>query len=77
MYSAFLAWDTLNSRRAASPLVRLVEGKKEWEVFDHSHGIFLPNWVGTAQNRIVTCMVFKAYASRKNLAFSRNEFRGH
>ncbi|GFT12824.1 uncharacterized protein TNCV_5095511 [Trichonephila clavipes] len=31
MYSAFAAWGTLNSRRAASPLVRLVEGKERWK----------------------------------------------
>ncbi|GFU21113.1 hypothetical protein TNCV_4741901 [Trichonephila clavipes] len=29
MYNAFEAWGTLNSRRAESPLVRLVEGEKE------------------------------------------------
>ncbi|GFX83489.1 uncharacterized protein TNCV_324381 [Trichonephila clavipes] len=27
---------TLNSRRAASPLMRLVEGEKRWEANDHS-----------------------------------------
>ncbi|GFW75794.1 uncharacterized protein TNCV_4429771 [Trichonephila clavipes] len=27
---------TLNSRRAANPLVRLVEGKERWEIPDHS-----------------------------------------
>ncbi|GFW94460.1 hypothetical protein TNCV_2701811 [Trichonephila clavipes] len=26
---------TLNSRRAASPLIRLVEGKERWEASDH------------------------------------------
>ncbi|GFV35228.1 uncharacterized protein TNCV_620241 [Trichonephila clavipes] len=31
--------DTLNSRRAASPLVRLVEGKERWEIPDHSQGV--------------------------------------
>ncbi|GFV57274.1 hypothetical protein TNCV_2822911 [Trichonephila clavipes] len=31
------AWHggTLNSRRAASPLVRLVEGEERWEASDH------------------------------------------
>ncbi|GFU09306.1 uncharacterized protein TNCV_1586941 [Trichonephila clavipes] len=37
---------TLNSRRAASPLVRLVEGKERWEAPDHSQGVFLLNWGG-------------------------------
>ncbi|GFX50460.1 hypothetical protein TNCV_770321 [Trichonephila clavipes] len=27
-------WGTLNSHRAASPLVRLVEGEERWEAFD-------------------------------------------
>ncbi|GFX98335.1 transposable element Tc1 transposase [Trichonephila clavipes] len=31
MYSAFAAWGTLDSRRAAKPLVRLVEGEERWE----------------------------------------------
>ncbi|GFX81494.1 uncharacterized protein TNCV_4509011 [Trichonephila clavipes] len=32
---------TLNSRRAASPLVRLVEGKERWEASDHPRGFSL------------------------------------
>ncbi|GFV87450.1 uncharacterized protein TNCV_4034221 [Trichonephila clavipes] len=32
-------WGTLNSHRAASPLVRLVEGEERWEAFDH-HRMF-------------------------------------
>ncbi|GFU35142.1 hypothetical protein TNCV_933831 [Trichonephila clavipes] len=35
MYSAFAAGDTLNSHRAASPLVWLVEGIERWEAPDH------------------------------------------
>ncbi|GFX04160.1 uncharacterized protein TNCV_3973091 [Trichonephila clavipes] len=65
---------TLNSRRAASPLVRLVEGKERWEAPGH-----LPqNWGGTKQNRNVICMVLKTKANNghKNLAPGRDEFRG-
>ncbi|GFT57514.1 uncharacterized protein TNCV_803711 [Trichonephila clavipes] len=32
---------TLNSRQAAKPLVRLVEGEERWEALDHPEG-FLP-----------------------------------
>ncbi|GFW39290.1 peroxidasin-like protein [Trichonephila clavipes] len=53
---------TLNSRRAASPLVRLVKGK---------------NWGETELNRSVTCMVFKATANdKRHLALCHDEFRG-
>ncbi|GFW51990.1 uncharacterized protein TNCV_1189201 [Trichonephila clavipes] len=30
---------TLNTRRAASPLVRLVEGKERWEAPDQPHDV--------------------------------------
>ncbi|GFT15511.1 hypothetical protein TNCV_3265181 [Trichonephila clavipes] len=46
---------TLNSRRASSLLVRLVEEEERWEVPDHPQ-----NWGGIEPNRIVTCMVLKA-----------------
>ncbi|GFV45029.1 hypothetical protein TNCV_907761 [Trichonephila clavipes] len=36
---AFAAWGTLNSRRTASHLVRLVEGEERWEASDHSQGV--------------------------------------
>ncbi|GFV73417.1 uncharacterized protein TNCV_3389331 [Trichonephila clavipes] len=57
---------TLNSRRAASPLVCLVEEK--WEASDHPQGFLPLNWGGTEKNRTVTCMVLKAKANdrRKN-----------
>ncbi|GFV56396.1 uncharacterized protein TNCV_855491 [Trichonephila clavipes] len=60
---------TLNSRRAASPLVRLVEEEERWEAPDHPQGVLPQNWGGTEQNRTVTCMVLKAKANdrRKNL----------
>ncbi|GFV54683.1 ammonium transporter Rh type B [Trichonephila clavipes] len=35
------AWGTLNSRRAASPLVRFVEGEERLEAPDHPQGVFL------------------------------------
>ncbi|GFX79186.1 mariner transposase [Trichonephila clavipes] len=47
---------TLRGRRAANPLVRLVEGEERWESPDHPHGVLPQNWDGTEQNRTVTCM---------------------
>ncbi|GFW40168.1 uncharacterized protein TNCV_5118511 [Trichonephila clavipes] len=69
---------TQNSRRAASPLVRLVEGEERWEDPNHPQGVLPKNWSGTEQTRTVTCMVLKAKANdrRKNLALSHDEFRG-
>ncbi|GFV32703.1 hypothetical protein TNCV_3890621 [Trichonephila clavipes] len=55
---------TLNSLRATSPLVWLVEGKERWEASS-----FLPlNRGGIKSNCTVTCMVLKAKANdrRKN-----------
>ncbi|GFS80623.1 hypothetical protein TNCV_3870421 [Trichonephila clavipes] len=64
MYSAFAAWGTLNSRRAAIPLVMLVEGEERWEVNDpHRQGVLSLNWGGTELIRTVTCMVLKATAN--------------
>ncbi|GFW99836.1 uncharacterized protein TNCV_3420651 [Trichonephila clavipes] len=48
---------TLNSRRAANALVRLVAGEEMWE------SVFPQNWGGTKLNRTVTCMVLKATAN--------------
>ncbi|GFV14099.1 uncharacterized protein TNCV_525751 [Trichonephila clavipes] len=69
---------TLNSRRVASFLVRLVKGEERWEVSDHPQGVLPQNWGGTEKNRTVTCMVLKAKANDrcKNLAHSRDELRG-
>ncbi|GFX93401.1 uncharacterized protein TNCV_152071 [Trichonephila clavipes] len=53
-------WGTLNSCRAASPLVRLVKGKKRWEASHHPQGVLPLNWGETELNRTVTCMVLKA-----------------
>ncbi|GFX24284.1 uncharacterized protein TNCV_1366631 [Trichonephila clavipes] len=68
---------TLNSRRAASPLVRLVEGEERWEATDHPQGILPRNWGETEPNRSVTCMMHEATANdRRHLALCRDEFRG-
>ncbi|GFT84736.1 uncharacterized protein TNCV_2767421 [Trichonephila clavipes] len=53
----------LNSHRAASPLVKLVEGEERSEVLDHLQGVLPQNWGGIEPNRIVTCMVLKAMAN--------------
>ncbi|GFX59918.1 uncharacterized protein TNCV_4984311 [Trichonephila clavipes] len=69
---------TLNSRRAASPIVRLVE-EEEWLVIpDHPRGVFPQNWGGTEPNSTVSCLVLKAEANdtSKILALHRDEFRG-
>ncbi|GFY35586.1 uncharacterized protein TNCV_196861 [Trichonephila clavipes] len=69
---------TLNSRRAASPLVRLVEGKERWEAPDFPLGCS-PSKLGRnqAKNRIVTCMVLVATTNerRNKLPIYCNEFR--
>ncbi|GFV99428.1 uncharacterized protein TNCV_1513981 [Trichonephila clavipes] len=76
MYSAFAVWGTLNSRRAASPLVRLVEGEERWEAFDHPSVLPL-NWGGTEPNHTVTCMVLKAMADdRRHITHCHDDFRG-
>ncbi|GFT03393.1 hypothetical protein TNCV_2985571 [Trichonephila clavipes] len=49
-----------NSRRAACPLVRLVEGKERWEAPEHSKGTLPQNWGEIELNHSVTCMVLKA-----------------
>ncbi|GFU91009.1 hypothetical protein TNCV_4923401 [Trichonephila clavipes] len=59
MYSAFRHGGTLNSRRAASPLGRLVEVGKRWEA-PNAPPRCSQNWGGTELNRTVTYMVFKA-----------------
>ncbi|GFX97635.1 uncharacterized protein TNCV_2841951 [Trichonephila clavipes] len=73
------AWHggTLNSRRAASPLVRLVEGEERWEAPDHPQGVLPQNWGETELNRSVTCLVLNATANdRRHLALCHDEFRG-
>ncbi|GFV95361.1 uncharacterized protein TNCV_4573631 [Trichonephila clavipes] len=78
MYRAF-TWhgDTLNSRRAASPRMRLVDGEEWCEPPDHLQGVLSQNWGGAELNRSVTCMVLKAMANDwRHLALCHVEFRG-
>ncbi|GFW49022.1 uncharacterized protein TNCV_3902201 [Trichonephila clavipes] len=76
MYSAFAHECTLNSRRAASPLVRLVEGEERRDAPDHLQGVLPLNWGETELNSYVTCMGLKATANdRRHLARCHDEFR--
>ncbi|GFT87785.1 uncharacterized protein TNCV_799011 [Trichonephila clavipes] len=63
MCSALARWDTLNSRRAANPLVRLVEDGDRWETPDHPQCVLPQNWGGNEPNRTVTYMLLKATAN--------------
>ncbi|GFV11777.1 uncharacterized protein TNCV_977661 [Trichonephila clavipes] len=76
MYSTFVAWGTLNYHRAASRLVKRVEGEERWEAPDHPQGVLPQNWGGTDQSHTITCMVLKAKDNdrRKTLALSHDEF---
>ncbi|GFU44577.1 uncharacterized protein TNCV_1506851 [Trichonephila clavipes] len=66
---------TLHSRRASSPLVRLVEGEERRETSDHPHSVLPLNWGGIEPNRTVSCMVHKATANdRHHLALCHDEF---
>ncbi|GFW39376.1 uncharacterized protein TNCV_1833591 [Trichonephila clavipes] len=67
--------DSLNNRRVASLLVRLVEGEERLNVPDHPQGVLPQNWGETELNRPVTCMVLKATANdRRHLALCHDEF---
>ncbi|GFU77764.1 cullin-4A [Trichonephila clavipes] len=66
---------TLNSRRASTPLVGLVE--ERCEAPDHPQGVISQNWDETELNRSVNCMVLKASANdRRHLALCHDEFCG-
>ncbi|GFS95497.1 uncharacterized protein TNCV_814481 [Trichonephila clavipes] len=68
---------TLNRRRAASPLVRLMEREERSEIPDHAQGVLPLNWGETELNRSVTCTVLKATTNdRRHLALCHDEFRG-
>ncbi|GFW23966.1 uncharacterized protein TNCV_4950121 [Trichonephila clavipes] len=54
---------TLNSHRAASPLVRLVEREERWEASHHPQSVLPLNWGGIESNRSVTCVMLKATAN--------------
>ncbi|GFU68829.1 uncharacterized protein TNCV_1548131 [Trichonephila clavipes] len=59
----------LNSHRAASSLVRLVEGEEMLNSPDHPQSILTQNEGETELNRPVTCLVLKATANdRRPLA---------
>ncbi|GFW72792.1 uncharacterized protein TNCV_1266351 [Trichonephila clavipes] len=72
--------DTLNSRRAASPLVRFLVGEELWEApaILRVFSLKEKSKSGKEQNRTVTCMVLKVKANDrcKNLALSHDEIRG-
>ncbi|GFW64745.1 uncharacterized protein TNCV_4450471 [Trichonephila clavipes] len=76
MDSAFMAWGTLNSRRAASPLVKLMEGEEKWDAPHHQQRVLPQNWGETELNRSVTFLVLKVTANdRRHLALCHTEFR--
>ncbi|GFT86157.1 hypothetical protein TNCV_3257501 [Trichonephila clavipes] len=50
-------------RRAASLLVRLVEGEEKWEAFHHLQNVLPQNRGGTEPNRTAPCMVLKETAN--------------
>ncbi|GFU18236.1 hypothetical protein TNCV_1389021 [Trichonephila clavipes] len=43
---------TLNSRRAVSPLVRLVEGEERWDATDHPQGFSIEIGVNQAKSSL-------------------------
>ncbi|GFX61361.1 uncharacterized protein TNCV_4894051 [Trichonephila clavipes] len=68
---------TSNSRRATSPLVKLVEGEERWVALDYSQGVLPQNWCGNKLNHSITCTVLKAkYNDRRHLALCHDEFCG-
>ncbi|GFS98792.1 cullin-4A [Trichonephila clavipes] len=68
---------TLNSRRTASPLVRLMEGEERWEAPDPSQGVLPQNWGETEPNCTATCTVLKATANdRRTSSLLLDDFPG-
>ncbi|GFU86295.1 uncharacterized protein TNCV_369511 [Trichonephila clavipes] len=68
---------TLNSRRAASPLVRMVGGEERWETSDHPQAVLPQNWNELQQNSSIAFMVLKATVNdRRHLVLCQDEFRG-
>ncbi|GFW36953.1 uncharacterized protein TNCV_5018521 [Trichonephila clavipes] len=77
MYIAFAAGGTFNSRRAAIPLERLVEGEERRKAPDHPQGVLPQNWSATELSHSVTCMELKATANdRRHSALCHDKFRG-
>ncbi|GFV18607.1 uncharacterized protein TNCV_2872391 [Trichonephila clavipes] len=67
---------TLNSRRAASPLVRLVEGEERCEAPDQPQVVLPQNWGEIELNRSVTFTALKATSNdRRHSALFHDEFR--
>ncbi|GFY08251.1 hypothetical protein TNCV_1356591 [Trichonephila clavipes] len=62
---------TLNSHRAASPLVRLVEGEERWEVPDHLRMFSLEIGVGPGQ--IVLSPESTAWCNIERLEFGQTQ----
>ncbi|GFW22338.1 uncharacterized protein TNCV_1430921 [Trichonephila clavipes] len=59
---------TLNVRRSANPLDRLIKGEERWKTPDHQPRDVLPqNWGGTEPNRTVTCNVAQSYGKYYHL----------
>ncbi|GFW72974.1 hypothetical protein TNCV_830971 [Trichonephila clavipes] len=56
---------TVNSRRAASPLVRWVEVEERWEALV-TFRMFSQNWDGTKPKSTVTCIELKAKATNRS-----------
>ncbi|GFY14487.1 hypothetical protein TNCV_1315411 [Trichonephila clavipes] len=50
---------TLNSRRAAIPLVRLLQGMSDGRFLPVPQGVLPQNWGGTELIRKFTCMLLK------------------
>ncbi|GFV31761.1 uncharacterized protein TNCV_2098201 [Trichonephila clavipes] len=69
---------TLNSRRSASSLGRLVEGKERWEIPDLSQGVLSQNWGGNEPKRTLSCMLLKSMTNYKhtNQSFAIMNFVG-
>ncbi|GFU84979.1 DUF1758 domain-containing protein [Trichonephila clavipes] len=63
-----------NSRRTATPLVRLVEGEETWEA--PAPRVFSQNWGRNELNRSVTCMVLKATTNDRRQPFAMLNFVG-
>ncbi|GFS53740.1 uncharacterized protein TNCV_731341 [Trichonephila clavipes] len=68
---------TLNSHRAASHLVRWVEGEERRETPGHLEGVLAQNWGGNEPNHTVTFMVLKLrVTSGVQSSPCHDEFRG-
>ncbi|GFU70642.1 hypothetical protein TNCV_527951 [Trichonephila clavipes] len=61
---------TLNSRQVASPLVRLLEGKRGGRPLKPIQGVLPSNRGTTDLNRTVICMVLKAMSNDRRISSS-------